>query len=200
MLAKFSLRGLIVLACLITFANIQTAKADESQLHVRFGLLQGHYTGPENGDFTIPNAFDLEYEIFKANQQSLIFRSIIAMELKTSKPYYTYYGSGYRFYFGSKGMQVEKADENISVSSLPRWKYFAGVDVGISQAIIRSLGKVLQVVSTMVDIGVHGGVSYQIDRRLSVELQLGVTSGQGFSSISVIGYSLRALGGLAYHF
>lgn len=175
-------------------------RADESQLHVRMGLVQGAYTGPEDGQFQIPTALDLEYEIFKANKRALIFRSIIAMELETSKPFYTYFGSGYRFYFGSKGMQVDKTDDNINITSVPKWRYYWTIDAGISQAIIRSLGKVLQVTSTMIDIGANIGTTYQIDRRLALELQLGATTGQGFSSVSVIGYSVRALGGVVYHF
>jgi hypothetical protein len=193
MSAKFLLVFLVFLFSTVSFA-------EDTQLHVRMGLLSGKYTGPENGQFNIPNAFDLEYESFKANNRSLTFRGIIAMELKTSKPFYTYFGSGYRWYFASKGMQVERADENVVVTAVPRARYYFGVDVGISQAIIRSLGRVLQVVSTMVDIGPHIGATYQVDRRLALEAHIGVTTGQGFSSISVIGFSTRALGGFVYHF
>jgi hypothetical protein len=193
--------ALLCAAFASVFSAAKTAHAGaDSQLHVRGGLLSGVYTGPQYGDFSIPNAFDLEYEQFTHNQRSFLFRAIMAMELETSKPYYFYAGTGLRYYFSSKGMAFEAEDDKVSMSAVPRLRYYVGTDVGISQAIIKSLGRVLQVTSTMMDIGGHVGAIYQVDRRLGFEIQFGLTSGQGFSSVSVVGYSARALGGFTYKF
>lgn len=176
------------------------AYAGNSQIHLRLGHVQGHYTGPQSGGFSIPTSTDLEYEIFLANQRSLIFRTILSMELETSKPFYSYSGTGMRYYFFSKGMQFDLEDEMVSMSATPRWRYYFGWDLGISQVIVKSLGRVLQITSTMVDIGGCIGTTYQIDRSFALEAHLGVTSGQGFSSVSVVGYSARALAGIVYQF
>ncbi len=169
-------------------------------MHFRGGYITGKYYGPQDGGFEVPNALDLEYEVALSSQRSVIMRSMIAMQLETSKVLYTYSGSGMRYYFASKGMQVETEDEHVAFSSIPKWRYYWGWDAGVSTVVVQSLGKVLQVSSTMVDIGVNLGTAYQIDRKFAVELHTGVTNGQGFSSVSVFGYSIRVFGGMIYHF
>ncbi|HEX4926223.1 MAG TPA: hypothetical protein VFV50_19170, partial [Bdellovibrionales bacterium] len=105
-----------------------------------------------------------------------------------------------RFYINSKGMYFDRNDEAYRILSYPRFRYYWGWDAGISQVIVRSLGKVLQVVSSMVDVGVCGGAIWQIDRDFGIEAHIGATSGYGFSSVAVIGYSTRALLGVTYFF
>lgn len=178
----------------------ETVLAGNTQIHLRLGYISGSYTGPQEGSFEIPQAVDIEYEIFRANKRSLFFRSILAMEMESAKPMYSYSGFGYHYYFNSKGMQFQLEDEFVGFSAVPRWRYYFGWDAGVSQAIVKSLGKVLQIVSTMLDLGAHVGTTYQIDPSFSLEAQAGISTGQGFSSVSVVGIHARGVLGVAYQF
>jgi len=186
---------------LLTFVMSSTAFAEsESQFHIRIGAIKAVYWGSDSGDFFVPTMLDLEYETFLSNTRSLIFRSMLAMELETAKPYYAYSGAGMRYYLGSKGMLVESQGEGVAISAIPKVRYYIGWDAGISQAIIQSLGRILTVTSTMIDFGGNAGVIYQVDRKFGVEFHAGATSAQGFSSVSVVGVTVRATAGITYQF
>lgn len=189
---------LLILSILIMWGSHSLAA--DSQLHIRTGILQGKYWGAQSGEFLVPNTFDAEYEVFLANSRSFLFRSMLAMELTTAKPYYSYSGIGMRYYLASKGMMFDAQDEGVSIISIPKWRYYVGWDFGISTAIVQSLGKVLQIMSTMIDFGGHAGVIYQVDSTFGIEGHVGATTGQGFSSVSVVGVTLRAFVGGTYQF
>ncbi|MEQ1875609.1 MAG: hypothetical protein ABL958_03120 [Bdellovibrionia bacterium] len=185
---------LLVLSASMAFAD------DNTQLHVRTGLLDGKYFGATSGDFQVTSTLDIDHETFIANRRSRVFRAILGIDLISAKPFYTYAGTGMRFYVNSKGMRFDRSDDQYALMSYPRYRYYFGWDAGIAQVIVRSLGKVLQVVSSMIDIGVCGGAVWQVDRDFGIDLHVGVTSGYGFSSVAVVGYTTRALLGMTYYF
>jgi hypothetical protein len=177
------------------------AKADDNtQLHIRTGMLDGKYYGPTGGDFVVTSTLDIDHETFLANRRSRVFRAILGIDIISAKPFYTYAGTGMRFYLNSKGMYFDRSDESYRILSYPKFRYYLGWDAGIAQVIVRSLGKVLQVVSSMIDVGACGGAVWQVDRNFGVEAHLGLTSGYGFSSVAVVGHTARVLLGVTYYF
>lgn len=194
------LRRSIALFLFVFVLSPSVFAVSESQFHIRFGAIKAVFWGSDSGEFFVPTMLDLEYETFLSNTHSLIFRSMLAMELETAKPYYAYSGAGMRYYLGSKGMLVESQGEGVAISAIPKVRYYAGWDAGVSQAIIQSLGRILQISSTMIDIGGNVGVIYQVDRKFGFEFHAGATSTQGFSSVSVVGVTVRATAGITYQF
>jgi hypothetical protein len=189
---------IVLIGAVLFFGS--TVWARQSQFAFRIGPVYGNYHGPIEGDFYVPGALDMEYSTFMENDKALIFRAMLALELPESKPYYTYAGTGFRFYNGSKGMSVDQSEENFTLSILPTRRYYWGVDVGISQAIVESYGTVLQAVSAMIDVGVHVGATFQINDKIGVDVLAGASGGFGFSSVGVTGSTTRGLVGLTYSF
>jgi hypothetical protein len=189
----------MMFAGLLLAASLSRAD-DNTQLHVRTGFLDGKYFGPTSGDFVVTSTLDIDHETFIANRRSRVFRTILGIDMISAKPFYTYAGTGMRFYLNSKGMFFDRNDESYRILSYPRFRYYLGWDAGIAQVIVRSLGKVLQVVSSMIDVGGCAGAIWQIDRDFGIETHFGITSGYGFSSVAVIGYSTRLLVGMTYYF
>lgn len=179
---------------------IAAAKTRASQLHFRTGLVYGDYGGQFSGTFSVPTALDIDYEVFTHNNRSYHFRFTQAVQLPDSVPFYTYGGGGYRFYLDSKGLVENQNEPGILISSSPRWRYYVGVDAGIAQVVVQTFGSIVQAVSNMLDVGVNGGLMYQVGENLSLELQVGGSFGYSFSSVPEQGATGRLFFGGAYFF
>ena len=175
----------------------------DSEFHFRAGLLSANFsTGQQNlnGQFTVPNALDFEYEIFSGTRSSFIIRSILAYETGSARLRYGYTGVGRRLYLFSNGAGFEATEGGSRIVLTPRWRYYLGGDLGVSQAVITEVGPVLDGDTAMFDFNVNVGTVYQINRSLGLELQVGYGLGYGFSSIPVTAYTLRAVVGASYFF
>jgi len=193
----FAVIGL--LSFTVLFFSPGKALAD-SQIHFLGGATTAIYNGPISGSFTVPTTFDGEYEWFVKNQTSFFTRLTFANDLILGVPYYTYIGGGMNFYFKSKGMINEVSDLGVVVLSKPIWRHYFGWDIGLSQVIVRSLGKVLQVISDLSEIGARVGTIYQLDRHFGFEAQLGGSIGYGFTSVAVTGTTGHFYLGVVYYF
>lgn len=193
------------MVCFLSFGvfitpTVAMAKTRASQLHLRTGLVYGDYGGQFSGNFSVPTALDIDYEVFTHNNRSYHFRFTQAIQLPDSVPFYTYGGGGYRFYFDSKGIVGNQSEPGILISTSPRWRYCVGVDAGIAQVVVQTFGSIVQAVSNMLDIGVNGGLMYQVGENLSLELQVGGSFGYSFSSVPEQGATGRLFLGGAYFF
>ena len=79
-------------------------------------------------------------------------------------------------------------------------RYFAGFNAGISQVIVRSSAKGIDVVSSLLDMGAEGGLSYTLTNTLSLDVAAGGSFGWGFSSVAVTGIIMYGFFGLNYSF
>ena len=193
-------RPSFLLFLFVIFFSYQVFASYDRILHGRYGAIYGDYRGPTSGNFFVPTMLDLETEWFITSKRSLVLRFMMAVDVESAKNYYTYAGSGMRFSLDTHGTLVEESEKNFSISSIPRWRTYWGWDLGFSQVLVKSLGSVLQVVSTLADFGACVGTVYQIDRRVGLEAQLSGSFGYGFSSVSVLGQSLRLVVGATYYF
>lgn len=195
----YSIMKVLVVAVIATFGCQALAHVD-SQLHFRSGLVGASFDGSRSGSFLVPTSLDLEYELFLSSKRSIAFRTIIAVELPESLPRYSYFGAGTRYYLGSQGMSFNQGDKQITVKSIPTTRYYIGVDGGFSIIILQSLGSVLQVMSSMVDLGTSFGVIRQITPDLGFHSQVGLSAGFGFNSSALVCVTYRGLVGLTYSF
>jgi hypothetical protein len=172
----------------------------DSQFHFRTGMLNGKYSGTFEGDFSVTAALDMEFEFFVLSNGAVPFRFIQAMDSPDSRPFYTYAGSGYRYYWRSRGMYSFQKMEGVMIEALPRYRMYLGAEAGVAQVLVKSFGPNVQSVANMFEVGVNVGAIYQITRKLGVEGQAGTTFGYGVSSTPTNGSTVRALIGASYFF
>ena len=172
----------------------------KSQLHLRLGYVGGQYSGTFEGEFEVFMALDLDYELFLSNDGSVIFRFIQALDDPDTVPFYTYAGAGYRYYWKSKGPITIQQGDGLFIESVPKLRYYSGIDLGVAQVLTKSFGPNVQSVSNMTDIGVNVGAIYQVSRDFGVEAHAGASLGYGFSSTPVNGRTQRLLLGGTYYF
>jgi hypothetical protein len=172
-----------------------------TQVHFRTGMVSGSFSGPSiTGSFSVIPSLDFEYEMFRGTKSAYSIRAIICHDLATSNLVYYFGGVGRRFYFNSTGMAFEGATGGTTVLSVPKRRYYAGVDVGISQLQVDRRGPVLQIQSSLLDFGGNVGAIFQMGKQLGLELQAGFQLGMGFSSVAVSGSTMRILAGASYYF
>lgn len=196
-ISNLCLRILLLNLCLILpiFASEQS-----SQLHSSIGLVQATYDGPTKGSISIPLAMNFEYEYIKTSNQSYVFENIIAIDSKDTKTKYFATHFGTRYYFNSSNFSSSKNDIRGSFSITPRFRYYAGWNLGIAQVVISSLGPVLDAVSTVFEYGAHTGAIYQVGKSWGLETKASIYLGYGFSSITVSSQIAQVFFGGVYYY
>jgi hypothetical protein len=202
---KTSLKLTLVIAAAaavqVGFVNPAQATTDirKSQVHVRTGILSGSYKGTFSGEFEVTSALDFDFEMFIANTTSVLFRFLQGLD-SDSRPYYTYAGSGMRYFFDSKGTSADQSEGGLSIVSRPRIRTYLGGDLGVAQVIVRSFGPNVQSVANMLDVGANLGAIWQINDNLGLEVHVGKSVGYGMSSTPQNGDSTRYFIGGSYFF
>ncbi len=179
--------------------SIGSSESVIEQVHLRFGLLNESYTGPYTGAVSLSNAVDMEYERFLSQVSSFIIRGFFGYNLNISKLSYASVEVGTRAYIFSSGLSYSNTKSPVFVSMTPQWRYYAGINIGVSQVIVNSYGSVLDVHSALFEVCPNFGVIYQLTSTLGLELSGGYTVGFGFSTISVSATGHRAVMGLVYY-
>lgn len=175
-------------------------QATSGQFHFRTGMVSGSYSATNvAGSFGVPTSLDFELELFSSARASWVARSIIAHDLSTALLRYAYAGFARRWYLSSTGMSFDSSDNVTSITTTPRWRYYAGADLGVASVIVKTFGTVLTQTSALIDYGGHLGAIYQVSKSTGIEAQFGYTMGLGFSSVSVGGTSTRMLFGLSIY-
>jgi uncharacterized protein YfiM (DUF2279 family) len=176
------------------------AQAATSELQVRTGLVVSNYSGPVEGTMIAPATIDVEYGVFQSNRRSVNFRLTFATSLPDVKGEYLSAGAGQRFFFGAKGASYEGEGAGVRVSVSPKWRTYVGYDAGLTQMIVKSFGKTIQITSSLIEASANVGCIYQIDEKLGIGAQASAGMGFGFSSVAVMAVNGRLLTGVSYLF
>lgn len=185
------------LTLIVSFA--EKTHASTSQLHAATGMISGSYAGVLTTTFSISQAVNIEYELFKKSTESNFFKTTFAIDPETGKM--VYYGAftGGRYYVYSTGMIFNSSDTKNSVRSVPTWRFYGGWDLGISQVVVENVGASLTVISTLFDMGGHAGMIYQVGNSWGIEAKYGMSYGYGFSTVSVTGTATTAFLGITIY-
>lgn len=194
----------------LLFSKHGAAEILGTLLHARAGYLGANIDRPPlNPELVVVSVddsksalpvFDLEFEVFVSNRRSAFVRYILALDFSTTKNIYSYTGIGQRFYVFSKGPQVSEQDQGTFVGSSPQWRYYLAWDLGISRMIIGDFGTVLELSSTLLDLGGRIGIAYSVVPNINIEANVGAAFGYGFSSVAVNSLMLRAFLGTSFNF
>ena len=192
----------VALVTLSSPATSFAAEATTSQFHFRIGYLNTSFSGVLSGTISNLNAFDLEYEIFNSNTSAFTLRTTLVYDLPRARVLYSYTGIGKRIYVFSDAMAFDYSDTVSAdqIIAVPKLRTYLGGDFGISQVVVQSFGAVLQTQSSLVEFGPNLGAIYQLTKSLGLELQVGISLGLGFSTVSVNGITMRAFAGGSYYF
>ncbi|MEO5666845.1 MAG: hypothetical protein ABIR96_02175, partial [Bdellovibrionota bacterium] len=104
----------IALAALVSVSGFAMGP---STVSVRSGMLMGSVSGGEGlqGSLTTIPYLDGEFNIFLTSRSTLLFRSIIALDMATANLNYAYFGSGQRYYIGSSGLGFTRTEGGYTV-------------------------------------------------------------------------------------
>ena len=195
------LRYFIAFNILFLNQNIQAKNKDsKGQFRVHLGMVNGSFSGPVTGAFSVMPSFNFEYERFLESKKSYFGRTILAVDSASGKMAYSYLGFGFRYYFKSRGTFSTRESEDGSIQIKPKWRYYAGPDFGISRVLVDDFSLALSAVSDMVDLGGHVGVTKQIGENWGLDAQFGASYGWSFSAVAVTGIFMRATFGGTYYF
>jgi hypothetical protein len=175
----------------------------QNQLHFRVGDISGNFSGSEaTGSFSSVTSLDAEYEKFYSNQSSFLLRLATSYESSESRLVYLYTGAGWRHYFWSTGRPYDVSDSQTHVTMASRWRYYFGLDAGLSQVSVTTAAPapVEETNSTVIEAGGNFGLIYQVSKNVGLEAEPGMTVGLGFSSVPVGGTATRILFGMSYFF
>lgn len=175
---------------------------EESQFQIvlRSGQVNGNYNGVFSGSFQVNLALDLGVEYFTSTDTAVIVRFIEALDSPDSVPFYTYMGSGQKFYLSGRGPYNVQSDKTTYISARPKLRYYAAWELGVAQVIVKTFGPVIQSVANMAEAGANVGAIYQITDKFGLDVQVGGTLGFGISSTSVNGSTTRFLAGVTHYF
>ena len=176
------------------------AKDYQTQLHISLGMVSATYSGPVSGDLSLPMALNFEYELIKSPSHSYTFDNTIAIDSADSKTKYFATHFGGRYYFLSSNLNFHENDHGNTISIIPKWRYYYGWNVGVAQVVVRSLGTVLDAISTVLEYGGHIGTIYQVGKSWGIEGKFSYLMGNGFSSVSVNSTVMQLYVGGAYYF
>lgn len=172
----------------------------EGMVHIHMGPVTGSYAGPVASTFQALQSLNFEYEFLKSNKTTNYIRSLMAFDGTKGRLMYFLNAFGVRNYFNSSSKYHRFNKEGESYTYFPRYRFFYGADVGISQVVVQELGTVLQATSTMIDIGGHIGASYHVRPQWALEFIGGYSYGYGFSTVAVTGTTMRIMVGGSYYY
>lgn len=199
-LRKASAFSLLVLATLGFTLPAFAHEESKFQIVLRAGQVSGNYNGVFSGSFKVDLALDLGVEYFTSTDTAVIVRFVEALDSPDSVPFYTYMGSGQKFYLSGRGPYNVQSDKTTYISARPKLRYYAAWELGVAQVIVKTFGPVIQSVANMAELGANVGAIYQITDNFGIDAQIGGTLGFGISSTSVNGSTTRFLAGISHFF
>ena len=184
------IRQILLLAALVISASPQ-AWADVAQgslLHFRAGMIGGSVSSQTYGStLSLPGALDLEYEFLLSHRRSTYLRATLGYELSSARMPYSAIMTGLRFDIAGSARAREYTASGSGSDYLertPRFRLYAGGDLGISHITVQRLGPVLEVNSTLVEFGGSMGAVWQVGKKVGVELCGAAGLGLGFANVS----------------
>jgi hypothetical protein len=203
-LKDWRLSILTAAATIIVIASPGAVGAEGSptfQAHGRFGLLSTSFTVPGvvTGTYSSGNTFDFSIEYLPKKSVTYLIRQQLSFDTITSSIRYLYTGLGSRFYKGPAA-RMEATETGSTFSSIPRWRYFASWDAGVSQMLAHSLTNVFGTTVTLVEFYVGLGLIYQATKDFGLEAQAEYGNGFGFSNVSASTQTTKILIGASLFF
>ena len=139
-LSSIILKAILGSVILMSF-KVQQAAASISymdQLSVAMGLTMSSFAqleGAVDGDISSGSqpsllSVNINYEIFQFRKFSHVFKMTGTGILMAGIEKYYGMGYGVRWYFGSEGTRVNIRDKVLDVSLTPKFRYYAGANVG----------------------------------------------------------------------
>lgn len=190
-----------LISLVFTFlSSTSWAAVSEVQGHLRSGLVQGQFSGAEEGSFSIASSLELEGEYFVGTKSSLLARATVSLDQASGQFKYIYMGLGQRFYLFSRGRPSESSGDGVYFSQRPKLRYFLEYGVGLAQVQVRSLTQSLSVQSTIVELGLGGGGIYQFSNSFGISLNIMGAKGFSVSSVSVDSTIIRGMIGVVGYF
>lgn len=192
---------LLKLFCILSIVFCCNNVFADKQLHFREGLVRGAYDGVGviSDDLETGTLLDMELEFFTSNRRSWFISTTYAMDFKENVMEYTYLGGGANYYVFSNGMHFDHSVEGRTFKSYPKWRYYVGWQAGISSIVLQRIGEFLQINSFGYDFGGHVGINRKIKDKWGVEFRLSYDVTTGFTTVSVGGWTAKALVGLTYY-
>jgi hypothetical protein len=195
----------LVLATLASLSAAPSARAWEktTQAHLRAGLLSLSYSTPNggvSGSHSIATTLDAELELFSSPRASYLLRGVFGLDVAQGRLPYSYVGTGRRYYLFTSGLAQEHEDEVARVASIPKWRFYAGGELGVSQLEVQRLGSIYQVNSVLLELGAQAGTIFQLTRAIGLEVQAAYGWGYGLSSVSVRSSGLKGFVGASFSF
>jgi hypothetical protein len=178
------------------------ANTGMGQVHFRQGFYNAVFkgNGDANGAFSLDRVLDFEYENVVSNRQTFLVRGILGVEVDSAQVKYAFGGIGQRYYFKSNALQWKVMEDGLMMNYVPRLSFYLGFDFGIAQVQVVNYGPVLSAYSTLIEYGGSGGVIYNIYKTIGLEGQLGMSYGNGFSSVAVTSQIIKIYIGLSMYF
>ena len=190
----------LTLIFLYAFSSFASNDSPDGMVHIHMGSVTGSYQGPVSSSFEALQSINFEYEFLNSNKTTNYIRSLMAFDGNKGRLMYFLNAFGVRNYFHSSSKLHRFNKDGESFTYFPRYRFFYGVDAGVSQVVVQELGTVLQATSTMIDIGGHLGASYHVRPQWAIELIGGYGYGYGFSTVAVTGSTMRLMIGGAYYY
>jgi hypothetical protein len=204
-LIRFILIGLL---CQSTVARCDFVELNR-QLTVRAGNVGLSFTGKGSiiagvttsltGSIEVPNTIDISMEFLFHRNTAFRIRGVLAYDFNAVNVPYFFLGPGLRFYFGSTGVSIDSHDNGTRVKIVPKWRFYSGLDVGVSQVIAGIVG-VGATVSNLAQMTANIGFIYSITPSVGLELEVGAGAGLGISYVAVNGLMHYEILGLSYLF
>ena len=183
---------LLLLSLLVISQNKAFADIDYmDQVSVSFGMVNSSYSQNEssfNEGATLANgavsviSINLNYELFKARQNSHLFKiSLSGIAGEVSK----YYNLGYarRYYFGSVGTRIIQSDNAVKVKMVPKSRYYLGYDIGTYYMVYETKTEVRSDIG--LEAGGHAGFLWSVDSLKSYKAQISIVKGTGVETTSI---------------
>lgn len=179
----------------------QHAVAEDYQIHGRTGILDAMVGGVKGiAPFMSMPIFDGEFEFLKSTKKSYLVHGTFAQDMTTAQTKYFYAGYGERYYvWGTVGTKVDKLDKTGVIQIQGSKRYYIDWEIGMGQLQAEAINLSLNITSTVLEIGLAGGMIYQPWRNLGLVTHVGLGYGYGISSVAVSGMIARILFGVTYY-
>ena len=153
-----------------------------------FSQLEGAVEGEiKSGSQPALISVDINYEIFQFRSFSHVFKmtgtGILVAGIEK------YYGMGYgvRWYFGSEGTRVSIKDKVLDVGLTPKFRYYAGANVGGYYFVYRPEANGEEIRNDIgVEFGGHAGVMYGNHHKRAYKAQVNFLMGSGAETQTTI--------------
>lgn len=109
----------------------------------------------------------------------------------------TYFSAhvGANYYFGSRGSRVELSDSGSTISFVPKFTYFAGLELGTAYLVFSN--ELVKRSDILFNLGLHAGAAYSINKKWGARAALHFARGTGANTGTT---AIQFFAGAVYYF